>query len=202
MCLCAWMMGLIVREKKPVSPNHLAEYIHCASHARRRKSPKMQPVWLELPSQKDHGPYSHSSVGRSPENTTSMKMSHHWRMFTNDEDTRWVGVHWSWHAFMGIWRFFSRSRTHPVLELSQQMMMLAKTTRKERRRGGKGNADSATLIFLPIPISGQNIKSIHHLNSVLCSVFVSNHFAWFDQLISIPNRAWQVRLGSPVTNLS
>ena len=122
-------------------------------------------------------------------------MSHLLRMFINDEDTRWVRVHWGWHAFMGIWRFFSRSRTHPVLELSQQMMMLAMTTRKERRRGGKGNADSATLIFLPIPISGQNIKSIHHLNSVLCSVFVSNHFAWFDQLISIPNRAWQVRLG-------
>ena len=29
MCLCVWMMGLIVREKKRVSPNHLAEYITC-----------------------------------------------------------------------------------------------------------------------------------------------------------------------------
>ena len=85
--------GLIVRKKKPVSPNHLAEYIEphtlLGGESLAEKSPKNATGVIITPlSKRPWALLTLTSVGRSPENTTSMKMSHLLRMFINDEDTR------------------------------------------------------------------------------------------------------------------
>ena len=96
---------------------------------------------------------------------------------------------------MWIQKFFTGKRTHPMLELSQEMiihikkMLTRKTTSKERRKCWISNSD-----FLSIP--GSNVKSIH-VNSVLCPLLVSNHFdlIWSIDInpeLSRTRKAWVV----------